>query len=241
MIPFLIMTSRVTEVDGTTTQGINAYDATELNVDVHLEKIMNPIKAKSVLLSAAIGRLKEKSVQRTNDEVRDERIDGFYYFLLGALHSPNEKVKQAAAILLELFEQYGQKMKDESYTRESSMVNSLLNDYKTEKALAAVADIPQCANYIAALQTAQTNFETNRLSYESARGQEGTLENATVLKKEMVELINELLVPYVNVMARLYDDTYGAFAHTLAEIIAANNEVVKKRRKKGGDKPTNED
>lgn len=232
MIPLLMMKSRNTEVDGTTTQIINGYNATTLNTDANMELIFVPLKAKSTLLSAAIGRLKEKSVQKTNDEVRDERIDGLFYNLLSSAHNPKEKIQQAAAYLLELFEQYGQQMKDESYTRESSMVNSLLNDYKTAKALAAIADVPQCADYIAALQEAQTNFETNRLSFEAARAQEGTQENASALKKEVVELLNEQVVPYLNVMIQLNDATYGAFARTVAEIIAANNEVVKKRSKK---------
>lgn len=34
-------------------------------------------------------------------------------------------------------------------------------------------------------------------------------------------------------MVQLNGATYGAFASTVAEIIAANNEVVKKRRAKG--------
>jgi hypothetical protein len=38
------------------------------------------------------------------------------------------------------------------------------------------------------------------------------------------------LVPYLNVMAQLDEPAYGAFARTVAEIIAENNEVVKKRR-----------
>jgi hypothetical protein len=231
MIPILISNSRNTEVDGTTTQIIQDYATTTLNTDVNLELIMNPLKDKSVLLSAAIGRLKEKSVQQTNDEIRDEKIDGVYYLLLSASHNPKEKVQQAAAILLELFEQYGRKMKDESYTRESSMVNSLLNDYATDTALAAIADVPQCADYIAALKTAEDNFEANRLSYEAAIAQEGTQENASKLKKEVLELINSQLVPYLNVMVQLNDTIYGVFTRTVAAIIAANNEVVKKRRK----------
>lgn len=240
MIPFLMMTSRVTEVDGTTTQGINAYDATMLNIDVNLEKIMSAVKAKSVLFSSAIKRLKGKSTQKTNDEVRDERVDGVFFILLSASHSPKEKVRQAAILLLEIFEQYGRKMKDESYTIESSLIHSLLNDYAQPEALAAIADVPQLADYIAALQTAQDNFETKRLSFETAQAQEGTLENATVLKKEMVELINGQLVPYLNVMVLLDETMFGLFTRTVAEIITANNEVVKKRRNKGGDKPEEE-
>ena len=123
-------------------------------------------------------------------------------------------------------------MTRESYSSESSLINSLLGDYTKPKALAAIALVPQCTEYIAALQAAQSDFESTRLSFEEARGEEGTLENATALKKEVLAIINDKLVPYLNVMEQLDDATYGAYARTLAEIIAANNEVLKKRRKK---------
>ena len=95
--------------------------------------------------------------------------------------------------------------------------------------------MPQCVEYIAALQDAQDIFEASRIDFEAAQGEEGTLENATALKKEVVETINKKLVPYLNVMAQLDDTTYGDFARTVAEIIAENNEQVKKRRKKPGE------
>ena len=232
MIESLISNSRNTEVDGTTTQIIKAYKATTLNSDANLEQIFGPLETKSTLLSGAIARLTEKSTQKTNDEKRDERVDGLYYLLLSSVHSPKTKIREAALMLLEIFEQYGLKVKDESYTRESSLVNSLLNDYKQADALAAIADVPQCADYVAVLQTAQENFETMRLSFEAAQAQAGTQENASAIKKEVVEIINDQLVPYLNVMEQLNPDTYGEFAALVAELIATNNEVVKKRRAK---------
>lgn len=241
MIPLLNVRSRNTEADGTTIQVNKAYDGTTLNTNPDMELIMNPIKAKSALMGMAIGRLKEKSDQKSNDEVRDTDLDGLFYFLLGASHSPKTKIKEAALYLLELFEQYGLKIKEESYTRESSLINSLLNDYKSEKALAAIADVPQCADYIAALQTSQTTFENGRLSFETARGEEGTLENASAIKKELMELINKQLVPYINVMVQLHPDSYGSFARTLAEIIESNNTVVQKRGKKDDSPEQGED
>jgi hypothetical protein len=241
MIPLLVARSRNTEVDGTAAQINNAYDGTTLNSNADLELIMNSIKAKSELLSAAIGRLKGKSDQKSNDEDRDTDVDGLYYFLLGATHSPKAKIKEAALYLLDIFEHYGLKIKDESYTRESSYINSLLNDYKSEKALAAIAEVTQCADYIAALQASQTTFESSRLSYETARGIEGTQENASALKMELVELLNKQLVPYLNVMVQLHETTYSGFETTVATIISSNNEVVKKRTNKGDEPEEGED
>ena len=232
MIQLLISNSRNTEVDGTCTQIIQSYDGTTLNTDVRLEQIMNALKPKSALLSAAIGRIKEKSEQKGNDEIRDEKLTGLYYLLVSFSHHPDQQIRNAAHSLLVIFDHYGLAIKDESYTRESSLVHSMLDDFAKPKALANIALVPQCAEYIAALQLAEDNFDAIRLSYDEAVAEEGTLENASQMKREMVEAVNNQLVPYLNVMAQLDDTTYGAFARVVAEIISSNNEVVKKRRTK---------
>ncbi|MCE4565408.1 hypothetical protein INQ51_13905 [Maribellus sp. CM-23] len=232
MIPLLMLTSRNTEVDGTAAQLIRGYDGTTLNTDANLEKIMNPLKDDSLMFASAIKRMKEKSEQKTNDEIRDEKISGFYFLLVSFSHHPDALIRQAALNLLDIFNHYGLEIKEESFTRESSLLNSLLADLNKPKALADIALVPQCAEYIAALQQAHDTFEASRLAFESAQAEEGTLENASKIKQEVVNRINNQLVPYLNVMTQLDEPTYGAFARLVAELISANNEVVKKRRKK---------
>lgn len=233
MISFLSSRSFNTEVDGSGNQLVRAYDGTTLNTDATLEKIITPLKAFLILLSAGINRLKEKSEQTTYDDIRDDAIVALYYLLLSFSHHPKEKIKTAATSLLEIFEQYGIKMQVASYTTESSLVNSLLTDYTSPEALANIALVPQGAEYVAALQKAQSDFGNIRLSFEEARGKEGTVENATAIKKEVLNIINKQLVPYLNVMVQLEETSYGDYARTIAEIIATNNEQVKKRRNKG--------
>ncbi|MCK3684977.1 DUF6261 family protein [Maribellus sp. YY47] len=228
----LIANSRTTEVDGVATQVIRGYDTNPLNFDPNMEYIIGELKPASVLLSGAIRRMKEKSEAKAYDENRDDKIDALYYLLLGFSHHPDQAIRTAALYLLDIFNNYGLEMKVESLTRESSLINSLLADLGKPKAVSNIALLPQCDTYVAALQTAQTDFEANRLSYEEAQGEEGTLENASLLKTQVVELVNKKLVPYLNVMEQINNAAYGTYARTVAEIIAANNEVVKKRKNK---------
>ncbi|MCY1720481.1 DUF6261 family protein [Prolixibacteraceae bacterium Z1-6] len=232
MIQLLMIGSRNTEVDGTTTQIIQGYNGTTLNTDSNLEKIMNPLKDKSLMFASAIKRMKVKSEQKGKDDFRDDKIIAFNFLLKSFTHHPDEQIRNAAFNLLEIFEHHGIEIKEESFTRESSLINSLLADLAKPKALADIVLVPQCAEYIAALQQAQDDFEATRLAFEAAQAEEGTLENATEMKKEVVELVNNQLVPYLNVMAQLDEPVYGAFARVVAEIITSNNEVVRKRRNK---------
>ncbi|WP_372648456.1 DUF6261 family protein [Draconibacterium sp.] len=230
MIPTLMIGRKVTEIDGTTTQVIQGYDATTLNTDPNMEVIFGELKPLSALFTSAIRRMKAKSEAQTLDEVREEKMDGWYYLLLSFSHHPDAQIRNAALALLTIFNNYGMEIKKESFTVESSLLNSMLADYSTPEAMANVRFIPQGDIYLAALQEAQDNFESNRLGFEEAQAEEGTLENASALKRQVVDLINNKLVNYLNAMAQINEATYGPYARIVAEIISTNNEVVRKRR-----------
>jgi hypothetical protein len=121
---------------------------------------------------------------------------------------------------------------NESYSTESSLINSLLGDLAKPDMQEPVAAVSGCAELIAVLQTAQEAFEQARVAYEEEKAQEGTETNATTLKKEVIDVINNRLVVYLDAMMLVDEATYGAFGRTVAEIIDATNEMVKKRRKK---------
>jgi len=92
--------------------------------------------------------------------------------------------------------------------------------------------LPGCTEVIAALQSAQNNFETARIAYEQEKAQESTEASATKIKAEVLATINEKMVIYLRAMELVDEPNYGALTRTIAEIIADNNQAVKKRSKK---------
>jgi len=232
MLEKLISQSRVTEVDAVSIRTIGAYKNTGLSSDAHLVKIYSALESESALLTSAIRRLKDESVLEEKDEVRDDNVRAVHYLTMGFLHHPDPAVKAAAEAVEKVFDNYGLSITGESYATESSLVNSLLADLAKPKLQAAIALLSGLSEIIAALQAAQTDFEETRIAYEEEKAKEGTLENATAIKLEVVAIINDQLVVYLRAMIQVDEPTYGNFARTIAEIIADNNEVVKKRRKK---------
>jgi ribosome-associated translation inhibitor RaiA len=68
MIEKLHYSSRTTEVDGSATQIVNAYQQSTLNTDENMVKIFALIIDALALLSSAINRLKAKSEQVYYDD-----------------------------------------------------------------------------------------------------------------------------------------------------------------------------
>lgn len=232
MLEKLMTNSRVTEVDAAATRMVGAYEKTSLSSDVFLADVFTQIKAILAFFVAAINRMKAESNLEEKDEVRDNALRGLYYMLLGYLHNPAQAVREAAQKLEKVFDHYGIAITGESYSTESSLMNSMLEDFAKPSLQDAIAALPGVAEQMAALQTAQNDFEAARVTWEEEKAGESTEKNATELKKEVVKLVNDKLVVYLRAMVQVNDDTYGRFARTIGEIIAENNETVKRRRTK---------
>ena len=232
MIEKVITTSRTTEVDDLASRAIGAFKKTGLSSDAYLAGIMTSLEAEVARLTAAIKRMKTESELEELDELRDDKIRALFYLELGLTHHPDAAIKAAAAQVLEVLNHYGLSVLNESYASESSLVNSMLGDLAKANLQEAIALCSGCAELIAAVQTAQDNFEATRIAYEEEKGQETTLENATGIKKQVVAQMNQKLVVYLRAMEQVDVETYGPFARTIAEMIAENNEMVKRRRPK---------
>jgi hypothetical protein len=231
MIDKLIAQSRVTEVNDVAARMSGAFQNSGLT-DAYLVSTFTALDAGNTKLTLAIKRSKAESDLEEKDEVRDEKVRALYYLLLGSGHHPTKTIKDAALLLLDLFDNYGLAMVGESYATESSLVSSLLLDLAKPKFQEAITLLSGCAELIAELQTAQTGFEQARIAYEAEKAKDGMQENATVVKKEVLELINNKIVVYLRAMEQVDPVTYGVFTGTCAQVIADNNEQVKKRKKK---------
>lgn len=232
MIDKIMTTSRVTEIDAASMRMLGAYQTTSMSSDQHLSAMFSTLESLSASLTSAINRGKSESDLEEKDEARDTQLRALYYLIMGFLHHPDPAVMQAAQTVDKVFERYGLRIIDKSYATESSLLASLIDDLEKQKIQDAIALLPGCAEVITALQTAQVEFESSRIAYEQDKAQESTQANATELKHKVTTLINDKIVVYLRAMELVDVETYGAFARTIAIIIAENNETVKKRRKK---------
>jgi hypothetical protein len=231
MIDKLIAKSRVTEVNDVATRMSGAFKNSGLT-DAYLVSTFASLDAGNTKLTLAIKRSKAESDLEEKDEVRDDKVRSFYYLVQGFSHHPTQNIKEAANLLMNLFDNYGLAMVGESYSTESSLVNSLLLDLAKPKFQESIALLSGCAELIAELQVAQNNFEQARITYEAEKAKEGMVDNATIVKKEVLTILNDKIVVYLRAMEQVDPVTYGVFTSTCAQIIADNNEQVKKRGKK---------
>lgn len=232
MIEKIISSSKTTEIHGSTRLLDNAFQQSSLTQDPTLGPIITAINTTNTELGVAIDRSKAQSVLADKDEIRDNAVRAVGHLVKGYTYHPDQAIQEAAHVVEKVFDKYGFAVTEESFITESSHVVSMLGDFSAPKVQAAIAVLSGVAENIATLQVAQTDFENTQTLYTEELANEDKQLNATELKKEVVTMINEDLVVFLQSAKRFQAATYGAFADTVAKIIADNNSAVRKRRKK---------
>lgn len=232
MIAKLKPAARVSEVADTAERLLKNYQqATQVasdeflkNVYTKLQNFYNPL-SEAIKSSASLSKLDEA------DTLRDEKVRALEKVLNGYQNLPVEDLKQHGQKLYAVFAKYGVAITKENYVSESGLIEALLKDLSAADLQASIKALAGVEQSIAELRTVQEAFNQQRLEYEKAQATQSSKEKATTLKKSVLALINNELVPYIKTMKMVNPTQYTAFADVVAEIIDTTNEVVKRRAK----------
>ena len=229
----LIHTARTTEVDDTSDRLILLFNnETALKDDTFLIPLFGEINTLSAQITESIRRDRTLSELDDADALRDDALRAVPGVLTGYIAMPLPLYSQPATRLYEVFRKYGLSIIGQNYAVESSLIESLLTDFSAADLQADIAALPGLTETIASLRTAQTNFTVKRVAYESAIAAEGSAAVASELKKSLITLINNRLVPYLSTMKMVDPTRYGHFADTAAQIIADTNGAILVRSNK---------
>lgn len=234
----LLYKCRNSEVNATTGRLSDAYHQGSLAGNTALDAIFGEIDPKNQELTTAIKRQKAESDLEVKDEKRDTDHHALYQLVNGATYNPDPAVQTAASQVFKVLENYGLSVTQENYDTETSLLNSMLEDLTKANLQDSIAAVAGCSELIATLQASQETFSAAKLAFQKELAQEGKLESATTIKRELLPLVNDKLIRFLDGMLVADEATYGQYAATIKQIIAETNEIVKKR---GNNKEDNEE
>ncbi len=231
MIEKVIAHSRTVEVDATLSKILASYHWSALTDDTYLSGIIFELKVMSAKLSESIKRIQYESDLEEKDHIRNEAVRGLYYLVLGSTYFPEGSIKMAAQKVIEVLNNYVLHLDSDSYDIESSLLISMISELDSPVLQKEIALLSGVSEMIGAIKSAQNEFEISVLNYELNKKKNNALENATTLKRQLIRLINNKLIVYLNAMAIVDIATYGDILRVISHIIAGNNDRVKRRLK----------
>lgn len=224
--------ARVTELDGLSDALVRLYKAdTAAAKDAFVAATMGELEKLSADITTAILQDKALSTLDTADADRDKAITALGKILTGYAAFPIPAKQTATAPLAAVYEKYSKAgITKSSYISESSMVESMLEEFAASALAENIAALEGVSEAIAAIRAAQDSFTAASDAYTVASGNKGA--SATSLKKPLLSVINEKLVPYLTAMQIAANATCATFATGVEAEISRLNEAVAKRSKK---------
>ena len=194
--------------------------------DAALAAIMGEVETLSAKITTAIKADKVSTSLEDADGRRDEIIRSLGTLLAGYGAIPVADKKAAAQRLLATYDKYGKSITGEAYARESSLIESMLEDFAAENLADSVKLLDGVDDLLAALRAAQDDFNKANDTATAALTAKG--DSAYAIKKPLLAAINEKLVPYITAMGAVSADYADFAAKADVEIAKANASVAKK-------------
>lgn len=231
--------ARTTEVDDASDRLLNLYaQETALKSEAFLKPLFAELQTLSDQITDAIKKDQALSELEDADGVRDEAVRKLFKIADGYAAMPMDEFRLPAERLQNILTKFGLAITRAGYAEESSYIEAMLTDIAAVPA--DVSALPGVQQAVEAIRTAQTDFATKRIAYDKTRSIEKGGDTATTLKKSILDLINNRLLPYLHAM-KLADATkYGGFADAAAQVITTVNTVVNQRGSKAkaaGERP----
>lgn len=200
---------------------------TALSKDANLAGIMADVEKFSAEITTAIKSDRVSSTLDEADIARDEIIRNLGDALTGYSAIPVAVKKASAQNLLSVFSKYGRQITQKNFAEESSLIESLLEDFSAENLSSDIAALDGVGDLIDSLRSAQDSFNKANDDFTKASVNRG--ESATSVKKSLISALNDKLVPYLSAVAPLAD--YKDFASKCEAEITKANATVSGRKK----------
>nr|WP_321453377.1 DUF6261 family protein [uncultured Carboxylicivirga sp.] len=228
-IPRIINNTRVSETNGLTLQLTEAFVKDEWNTDSYLQNLFSRIKTSNQKLGEAIKRDKTESELAELDDLTDKAVTNLHGLTKGYTFHPDKAIYTSANKLLKLIDKYGLEVKAKSYLEEYPLLNSLITDSRAGEYADCIAALPGCDIRFTELETSVNTFTDKQNEFNKAKDSEQNLASASVIKKELLKIINDELVLYLNAMRQANSQTYSTLADYIGNRINQSNVAVNNR------------
>ena len=228
---------RVAEIAGLSDTLLRTFRADAgAQSDAYLPKIMAELESLFGNITTAILQDKVLSTLDEADSARDEAIKSLFAVVAGYAAMPIEAKKASAAPLKLICDKYAKaSITKVNYTSESSMIESLLQDLAVEDLKANIKELEGVGPAIEWIRHTQNAFTQANDIYIKAMDSKG--ESTTNCKKQILSLINDKIVLYLESMKVLGNESLLEFYRVADAEINRMNDAVDKRRKKDGKIP----
>ncbi|WP_143524963.1 DUF6261 family protein [Labilibacter marinus] len=164
------------------------------------------------------------------DENRDAYHNALKLFIRGFMALPTDDKTGKAAEVYQLLKQHGLAMDRESYSVQSNLTTSLLNELAKPEMVSIISDL-NLTDLITQYTGSEETFKSKYRESISAEASKEKLVAASSIKKEVHQLQKQT-IGYLNAMLVAQPEKYKDVAAVVAEIMEKINQKIRNRYNK---------
>lgn len=228
----LMTAARTTEIDELSDTLVLLYQKESgLQKESYLAPLFASMTTVSAQITDAIRKDKAFSDLEDADALRDAAAMKIYRILEGYAAIDEAELNEPARRVLKVVEKFTG-LTRKPYNEETSLIEALLSDLSTPENEQDINELRGVPAAITALRTAQDDFMVKRVQYNTTASEKKYEDTASQLKKLLLSLMNDKLLPYLTLMKKEDAEKYGHFAEAVENAVNAANVKIKSRAQK---------
>lgn len=197
--------------------------------DAFFTSIIDLLSAKTDELFGKIKAGWVESELQKKDEARDLDVRAIFYEVEAKCVRRESEEQEKALKLQAILGRYGMKITSASYSNQSAVLRALIKDLKAPELAEARSAVPDLDGLIGNLESSQTAFDGSAAQHLVDLSERENSKSATVVAKELRDIINGDLCTYISAMAKANPEKYKSFADLMNVLIDENNKKVRDR------------
>lgn len=191
--------------------------------------IVDKLLAKGKQLTTAINRELIRSQMKAADEVRMLSMKKIDALLTSTALQANSS-SAAAVKLKSVFDRYYSHLLSASYAKKNSQIASLIEDFETDEMQELLRSVLFLGTVFDELKVGQADCMEKRSDYTVAIGERKTMDNASTVKRQVLQIINNELLPYQQSMQEHKSGEFEVISRTVQSIVDHANQTVSIRQ-----------
>lgn len=158
---------------------------------------------------------------------RNECLRAVFSVSKGFEFFPDEDIKKAADVFLNTLNKYSLSMIKENYATESTRIKKMLADFESDELKNAIAKLNPLSELIENLKNAQKQFDNAVQCWSDSNKEDNQIKSSYSLKMESLSILNQKLIPYLNIVVCLDEDLFGNISGIINNLVIKTNRLAK--------------
>lgn len=228
---FYVLVQTKTRVFHTTLGKIVAI-ASEANItgDPIFTDSLNVLSEYNTRYNKAIAFAIDLAENKEKDDKRDVFLCALFDGIEFYLNSPISSKRMAAEKLNEALRRYSKASAYKPMLEESSDIANILSICETAEIQEAINSLGDLGDVVNALRDSENAFLESSKEYDFQKGEGQEQENASDIKPEITEYLNETFLAYLFAVANIKPEIYGDIANSILEVVKTNNRNTRRKK-----------